>query len=209
MESNLAAKEAIRTIHQKRHQKYTDEDYTRLESLMYDKLSLRLQDAQVSRYYHALKVLTIGPISSSSLEITYNPAEKPFHQKHATTCISSRGSTSTSRLRNLLSQRRLIWPSSKYRVLFPPYRSTSQTRNTSPSCASSTFAYRTLETTAPLLDPVSRARGQNQADSNSRHFSVKQSTTTQLTRKTRTKQMMPTQPIRKTNFLRQKMDHQM
>jgi len=46
IESDLAAKEAIRTIHQKRHQKYSDEDYKRLEALMYDKLSLRLQDAQ-------------------------------------------------------------------------------------------------------------------------------------------------------------------
>ncbi|KIM48205.1 hypothetical protein M413DRAFT_439924 [Hebeloma cylindrosporum] len=46
IESDLVAKEAIRTIHQKRHQKYTDEDYKNLESLMYDKMSLRLQDAQ-------------------------------------------------------------------------------------------------------------------------------------------------------------------
>lgn len=48
IESDLVAKEAIRTVHQKRHQKYTDEDYKNLESLMYDKMSLRLQDAQVS-----------------------------------------------------------------------------------------------------------------------------------------------------------------
>ena len=47
IESDLASKEAIRTIHQKRHQKYKDEDYKQLESLMYDKLFLRLQDAQV------------------------------------------------------------------------------------------------------------------------------------------------------------------
>ncbi|KAF8168100.1 vacuolar protein sorting-associated protein 13 [Crassisporium funariophilum] len=46
IESDLVAKEAIRTIHQKRHKKYTDEDYKNLESLMYDKMSLRLQDAQ-------------------------------------------------------------------------------------------------------------------------------------------------------------------
>ncbi|KDR84988.1 hypothetical protein GALMADRAFT_233521 [Galerina marginata CBS 339.88] len=46
IESDLVAKEAIQTIHQKRNQKYNDEDYKNLESLMYDKMSLRLQDAQ-------------------------------------------------------------------------------------------------------------------------------------------------------------------
>lgn len=47
IESDLVAKEAIRTIHQKRNTKYTEEDYKNLESLMYDKMSLRLEDAQV------------------------------------------------------------------------------------------------------------------------------------------------------------------
>ncbi|KAJ3515399.1 hypothetical protein NLJ89_g1777 [Agrocybe chaxingu] len=46
IESDLVSKEAIRTIHQKRNQKYTEEDYRNLESLMYDKMSLRLEDAQ-------------------------------------------------------------------------------------------------------------------------------------------------------------------
>jgi vacuolar protein sorting-associated protein 13A/C len=46
IESDLVTKDAIKTIHQKRNQKYTDEDYKKLESLMYDKMSLRLQDAQ-------------------------------------------------------------------------------------------------------------------------------------------------------------------
>ncbi|KAF8873711.1 vacuolar protein sorting-associated protein 13 [Gymnopilus junonius] len=46
IESDLVAKEAIRTIHLKRNQKYSDEDYQNLESLMYDKMSLRLADAQ-------------------------------------------------------------------------------------------------------------------------------------------------------------------
>ncbi|KAF4623901.1 hypothetical protein D9613_001806 [Agrocybe pediades] len=46
IESNLASKEAIKLIHQKRNQQYTDDDYKKLESLMYDKLSLRLEDAQ-------------------------------------------------------------------------------------------------------------------------------------------------------------------
>lgn len=48
IESDLASKDAIRIIHQKRNQQYDEEDYKQLESLMYDKLFLRLQDAQVS-----------------------------------------------------------------------------------------------------------------------------------------------------------------
>ncbi|TFK41159.1 vacuolar protein sorting-associated protein vps13 [Crucibulum laeve] len=46
IESDLVDKDAIRTIHQKRNQKYTEEDFKNLESLMYDKLALRLEDAQ-------------------------------------------------------------------------------------------------------------------------------------------------------------------
>ena len=50
IESNLVSKEAIRTIHQKRNQQYTDEDYKNLESLMYDKFDLRLQHAQARSF---------------------------------------------------------------------------------------------------------------------------------------------------------------
>lgn len=46
IESQLGDKKAIQMIHQKRNQQYTDEDYKRLESLMYDKLLLNLEDAQ-------------------------------------------------------------------------------------------------------------------------------------------------------------------
>ncbi|KAF5375265.1 hypothetical protein D9758_000284 [Tetrapyrgos nigripes] len=46
IESELADKEAKRTVQLKRSQKYNEEDYERLESLMYDKLSLKLKDAQ-------------------------------------------------------------------------------------------------------------------------------------------------------------------
>ncbi|KAF8274093.1 hypothetical protein EI94DRAFT_1696360 [Lactarius quietus] len=46
IESDLASKEAIRQVHLKRAQQYTDDDYARLESLMYDKLDLKLEDAQ-------------------------------------------------------------------------------------------------------------------------------------------------------------------
>ncbi|KAF9478514.1 vacuolar protein sorting-associated protein 13 [Pholiota conissans] len=46
IESDLVSKEALLTIHKKRNKKYTDEDFQNLESLMYDKMSLRLKDAQ-------------------------------------------------------------------------------------------------------------------------------------------------------------------
>lgn len=46
IESDLVDKQAIQIIHQKRNKKYTDEDYKNLESLMYDKMSLRLAAAQ-------------------------------------------------------------------------------------------------------------------------------------------------------------------
>lgn len=60
IESHLVPKEAIMTVHQKRNAKYTDEDFKNLESLMYDKLSLRLKDAQV---YFAFSCLTCLLIS--------------------------------------------------------------------------------------------------------------------------------------------------
>jgi len=49
IESDLASKEAIRQVHLKRAQQYTDDDYATLEALMYDKLDLRLEDAQVDK----------------------------------------------------------------------------------------------------------------------------------------------------------------
>lgn len=47
--SQLGNKEAIKEIQLKRKLDYTDEDYQRLETMMYDKLSVKLKDAQVSR----------------------------------------------------------------------------------------------------------------------------------------------------------------
>lgn len=47
IESDLVDKGVIREIYNKRSQQYRDEDYRRLESMMYDKLSLRLEAAQV------------------------------------------------------------------------------------------------------------------------------------------------------------------
>ncbi|KAF9044538.1 vacuolar protein sorting-associated protein 13 [Hymenopellis radicata] len=46
IESDLAAKDAIKAIHLKRNQKYNEADYKRLESLMYDKFTLKLEAAQ-------------------------------------------------------------------------------------------------------------------------------------------------------------------
>lgn len=45
--SELGNKQAIKEIRAKRKQEYTDEDYKRLESMMYDRLSVNLKDAQV------------------------------------------------------------------------------------------------------------------------------------------------------------------
>lgn len=46
VESDLADKSAMREIHAKRNQPYNEDDYKRLESLMYDKMLLKLQAAQ-------------------------------------------------------------------------------------------------------------------------------------------------------------------
>ncbi|KAF7310912.1 hypothetical protein HMN09_00634500 [Mycena chlorophos] len=46
IESNLADKQAIRDIHLKRNKQYSEEDYRQLESLCYDRFSLRLDAAQ-------------------------------------------------------------------------------------------------------------------------------------------------------------------
>ncbi len=46
--SDLASKEAVQEIHSKRKKQYTAEDYERLESMMYDRLTVKLEAAQVS-----------------------------------------------------------------------------------------------------------------------------------------------------------------
>ncbi|KAG1749982.1 vacuolar protein sorting-associated protein 13 [Suillus paluster] len=46
VESDLADKGALREIHAKRNQPYSEDDYKRLESLMYDKMLLKLEAAQ-------------------------------------------------------------------------------------------------------------------------------------------------------------------
>ena len=49
MESDLADKDAVQEVYNKRNQQYTEEDQARLEALMYDKFLVRLQAAQVHR----------------------------------------------------------------------------------------------------------------------------------------------------------------
>ena len=68
--SQLGNKEAIKEIQSKRKLDYTDEDYRRLENMMYDKVSVRLKDAQVcectqaehrsSRMYSSYSVMTFS-----------------------------------------------------------------------------------------------------------------------------------------------------
>lgn len=47
IESELANKKAVQDIQAKRKLQYTEEDHMRLEALMYDKLLVKLQAAQV------------------------------------------------------------------------------------------------------------------------------------------------------------------
>lgn len=47
IESNLADKEAIRDVQGKKNRSYSSADFERLESLMYDNFSVKLNDAQV------------------------------------------------------------------------------------------------------------------------------------------------------------------
>ena len=68
IESDLASKEAIRQVQLKRSQQYTDDDYARLESLMYDKLNLKLEDAQVDNTHKSHNTSDMC-VSSSSEEI--------------------------------------------------------------------------------------------------------------------------------------------
>jgi vacuolar protein sorting-associated protein 13A/C len=62
IESDLADKDSIRTIYSKRNQKYTDEDYHYLESLMYDKMSLKLDAAQVIAWSIVLLLFSAEPL---------------------------------------------------------------------------------------------------------------------------------------------------
>ncbi|RDB28887.1 Vacuolar protein sorting-associated protein 13 [Hypsizygus marmoreus] len=70
IESDLADKGAIRTIHLKRNQQYNEEDYKYLESLMYDKVLLKLDAAQFiigNNLQSCLDALQPGSIDSFHL----------------------------------------------------------------------------------------------------------------------------------------------
>lgn len=74
--SELADKDAKREIHAKRKQQYTDEDYKRLESLMYDKIMLRLEAAQVRLVQFLSPAHTQKSFASSSSATIWNPARR-------------------------------------------------------------------------------------------------------------------------------------
>jgi vacuolar protein sorting-associated protein 13A/C len=66
IESNLADKDAMVKVQSMRKHEYTDADYKRLESLMYDKFTLKLEAAQVCNF--AFELPPPDRISSSFLE---------------------------------------------------------------------------------------------------------------------------------------------
>ena len=75
IESELADKKAIQEINAKRKQQYTDEDYKQLESMMYDRLTVRLQAAQV-RIYAPRNGILLTFVHSSLSGTTYNRVAK-------------------------------------------------------------------------------------------------------------------------------------
>jgi vacuolar protein sorting-associated protein 13A/C len=50
IESEVANKKAVQEINAKRRQQYSEEDYQKLESLMYDKLTVKLHSTQVGQH---------------------------------------------------------------------------------------------------------------------------------------------------------------
>lgn len=48
VESKLADQDKVKEVQSKRGKQYSQDDYKQLEDLMYDRLSLRLESAQVS-----------------------------------------------------------------------------------------------------------------------------------------------------------------
>ncbi|GAA5859573.1 hypothetical protein JCM8547_006147 [Rhodosporidiobolus lusitaniae] len=69
VESDLADQGALDAVKAKEHQEYQEEDYKRLESLMYDKYYVRLEDAQ----------LLMGP----SLQVCLDQLEEGDEHQHA------------------------------------------------------------------------------------------------------------------------------
>ena len=68
--SEIIDKDTLRDIQSKQQQKYTEEDFRRLENLMYDKFTLKLQSTQV----------LIGPsIEETKAQLEERAVEKNFH----------------------------------------------------------------------------------------------------------------------------------
>jgi vacuolar protein sorting-associated protein 13A/C len=68
--SEIIDKDTLRDIQSKQQQKYTEEDFRRLENLMYDKFTLKLQSTQV----------LIGPsIEETKAQLEEKAVEKSFH----------------------------------------------------------------------------------------------------------------------------------
>ena len=68
--SELVDKDTLRDIQTKQQQQYTDEDFRKLENLMYDKFNLKLQSTQV----------LIGPsIEETRAQLEENSSSKHFH----------------------------------------------------------------------------------------------------------------------------------
>lgn len=68
--SELVDKDTLRDIQSKQQQKYTDEDFRKLENLMYDKFNLRLHSTQV----------LIGPsIEETRAQLEVDSASRNFH----------------------------------------------------------------------------------------------------------------------------------
>lgn len=61
--SDLVKKKDIREIHSKQKLQYSNEDYARLESLMYDKFSLKLESTQVRVYHSGIQIILHNLIS--------------------------------------------------------------------------------------------------------------------------------------------------
>lgn len=62
IESKLADKSALREIQEKRHSVYSDEDFEKLEALMYDTFTVKLSDTQVTAIFHHLLLSAVEPV---------------------------------------------------------------------------------------------------------------------------------------------------
>jgi vacuolar protein sorting-associated protein 13A/C len=70
IESQLVPKETMREIDAKKKRQYTDDDYTQLESLMYDRFSVKLHSAQVSPNNQTLICFQLNSSHSCCSETT-------------------------------------------------------------------------------------------------------------------------------------------